>query len=57
MARGLKKIVFIEANPPEFHVFSGMALPRLGTILLGTKLKEAGLRSKELRRVHRRARH
>jgi radical SAM superfamily enzyme YgiQ (UPF0313 family) len=42
MTKKLKKIVFIEPNPPEFHVFSGMALPRLGTILLGTKLKEAG---------------
>ncbi|HHL38882.1 MAG TPA: B12-binding domain-containing radical SAM protein [Deltaproteobacteria bacterium] len=38
----MKKIVFIEPNPPDFHIFSRMPLPRLGTVLLGTRLREAG---------------
>ncbi|MCP3677985.1 MAG: B12-binding domain-containing radical SAM protein [Deltaproteobacteria bacterium] len=38
----IKKIIFIEAKPPDFHVFSRIPLPRLGTILLGTILKQAG---------------
>ncbi len=40
--REIKKIVFIESRPPDFHIFSGMPMPRLGTILLGTILKKAG---------------
>ncbi|MEK6790101.1 MAG: radical SAM protein [Deltaproteobacteria bacterium] len=38
----MKKIVFIEPNPPNFHIYSKMALPRLGTVLLGTILKQHG---------------
>ena len=38
----MKKIVFIEPNPPDLHVYSRMPLPRLGTVILGTKLREAG---------------
>lgn len=38
----MKKIVFIEPNPPDVHIYSKMALPRLGTILLGTILKKNG---------------
>lgn len=38
----MAKIIFIEPSPPDLHVFVGMALPRLGTILLGTKLKQHG---------------
>ncbi len=38
----MEKIVFIEPNPPDFHIFSRMPLPRLGTAILGTKLKEKG---------------
>ncbi|MBI5233110.1 MAG: B12-binding domain-containing radical SAM protein [Deltaproteobacteria bacterium] len=38
----MKRIVFIEPSSPDFHIFSRMALPRLGTLLLGTKLKEKG---------------
>jgi len=38
----MRKIVFIEPNPPDFHIFSRMPLPRLGTALLGTRLKEHG---------------
>lgn len=38
----MKKIIFIEPKPPDFHIFSRMPLPRLGTVLLGTMLKEKG---------------
>ncbi len=37
-----KKIVFIETKPPNWHLFSRTPLPRLGTIILGTKLKAEG---------------
>ena len=36
------KIVFIEPKPPDFHIFSRYRLPRLGTLILGTILKQAG---------------
>ncbi len=38
----IKKIIFVEPKPPDYHVFTRMPMPRLGTILLGTMLKEAG---------------
>jgi len=38
----MKKIVFIETKPPDIHVFSKMVLPRLGTIILATILKQHG---------------
>jgi radical SAM superfamily enzyme YgiQ (UPF0313 family) len=38
----MEKIVFIEPNPPDFHIFSRMIMPRLGTVLLGTTLKQHG---------------
>jgi radical SAM superfamily enzyme YgiQ (UPF0313 family) len=38
----IKKIVFIEPKSPERHVFSRWKLPRLGTVVLATRLKEAG---------------
>src|SRR4030067_2201014 len=38
----MTKIAFIEANPPDFHIFSKMPLPRLGTVLLSTILKNNG---------------
>jgi radical SAM superfamily enzyme YgiQ (UPF0313 family) len=38
----IKKIIFIEPKSPGFHVYSMVQLPRLGTILLGTMLKERG---------------
>lgn len=38
----MRKIVFIEPNPPDFHIFTRMPLPRLGTVLLGTILKQNG---------------
>ncbi|MFO8015108.1 MAG: cobalamin-dependent protein [Phycisphaerae bacterium] len=36
------KIVFIEPKSPERHVFSRWKLPRLGTVILATRLKQAG---------------
>jgi len=38
----MRKIVFIEPKPPDFHIFTRMPLPRLGTILLGTILQQNG---------------
>jgi len=38
----MRKIVFIEPNPPDLHVFTRMPLPRLGTVLLSTILKKNG---------------
>ncbi|MCX7765954.1 MAG: B12-binding domain-containing radical SAM protein, partial [Candidatus Sumerlaeia bacterium] len=36
------KIVFIEPRPPEPHVYSKFKIPRLGCVLLGTILRDAG---------------
>ena len=36
----LKKIVLIEPRSPDVHVFSRWKLPRLGLVILGTRLKE-----------------
>ena len=38
----MKKIVFIEPKAPNLHIFSHFPLPRLGTILLGTLMKNRG---------------
>ncbi len=38
----MKKIIFIEPKAPNLHIFSQFPLPRLGTILLGTLLKNRG---------------
>ncbi|MCR4322653.1 MAG: B12-binding domain-containing radical SAM protein [Candidatus Azambacteria bacterium] len=38
----IKRIVFVEPNPPDVNVFSGTPLPRLGTVLLCTILKKHG---------------
>jgi radical SAM superfamily enzyme YgiQ (UPF0313 family) len=38
----MKNIYFIETKSPGAHIFSRTALPRLGTILLATILKEKG---------------
>lgn len=36
------RIVLIEPKAPNLHIFSGMSLPRLGTILLGTIARDLG---------------
>jgi len=38
----IRKIVFVEPKAPERHVFSRWKLPRLGTVVLATRLKQAG---------------
>ncbi len=38
----MKKIVLIEPKAPNLHIFSQFALPRLGTLLLGTIMKRRG---------------
>jgi radical SAM superfamily enzyme YgiQ (UPF0313 family) len=38
----VKKIVFIEPKSPAAHIFSLTVIPRLGTLLLGTILKQRG---------------
>jgi radical SAM superfamily enzyme YgiQ (UPF0313 family) len=38
----IKNIVFIEPKSPERHVFSRWKLPRLGMVVLATRLKQAG---------------
>ncbi len=42
----MKNIYFIEAKSPGSHIFSRTTLPRLGSILLGTILKERGYNAK-----------
>jgi len=38
----LAKIVFIEPQAPNLHIFSQFPLPRLGTLILGTMMKHRG---------------
>lgn len=38
----IKRIVFIEPKSPDRHVFSRWKLPRLGSVVLATRLKQAG---------------
>ncbi len=38
----MPKIVFIEPKAPNLHIFSQFPLPRLGTLILGTMMKERG---------------
>jgi radical SAM superfamily enzyme YgiQ (UPF0313 family) len=42
----MKKILFIEPRAPREHIFSRVAIPRLGSLLLGTILKRRGLEVK-----------
>ena len=34
------KIIFIEPKAPNLHIFSKFAIPRLGTLILGTIVKQ-----------------
>jgi radical SAM superfamily enzyme YgiQ (UPF0313 family) len=36
------RLFLIEPKAPNLHIFSGMSLPRLGTILLGTLARDLG---------------
>ncbi|HEY9074181.1 MAG TPA: radical SAM protein [Desulfobaccales bacterium] len=46
MARPMNKILFIEPRAPREHIFSRVAIPRLGSLLLGTILQQQGLEVK-----------
>jgi len=51
----MSKIIFIEPEAPNLHIFSGFPLPRLGPIILGTMMKNRGweveLFFEEVRRI------
>jgi radical SAM superfamily enzyme YgiQ (UPF0313 family) len=38
----MKKIIFVEPKAPGFHIYSKWSLPRLGTVMLGTILRDLG---------------
>jgi radical SAM superfamily enzyme YgiQ (UPF0313 family) len=40
--RKMSKIVFIEPKAPDLHIFSQYPLPRLGSFILGTLMKQRG---------------
>ena len=42
MTRPVKKILFIEPRAPREHIFSRVVIPRLGSLLLGTILRNQG---------------
>jgi radical SAM superfamily enzyme YgiQ (UPF0313 family) len=46
MARPMEKILFIEPRAPREHIFTRVAIPRLGSLLLGTILQRRGLEVK-----------
>ena len=43
MARPIHKVLFIEPRSPQEHIFSRVAIPRLGSLLLGTLLQQQGI--------------
>ena len=46
MARPIRKVLFIEPRSPQEHIFSMVAIPRLGSLLLGTILEQQGIEVK-----------
>jgi radical SAM superfamily enzyme YgiQ (UPF0313 family) len=46
MARSIQKVLFIEPRSPREHIFSRVAIPRLGSLLLGTILEQQGIKVK-----------
>lgn len=43
--RAIKRVALVEPKSPGYHIFSGIALPRLGLPLLGTMLERRGIRT------------
>lgn len=43
MGRPIRKVLFIEPRNPRPHIFSRVAIPRLGSVLLATILRDQGL--------------
>jgi radical SAM superfamily enzyme YgiQ (UPF0313 family) len=39
----IRKVTFVEPKPPGYHVYSGIALPRLGLPLMGAMLRDKGV--------------
>lgn len=39
----IRKVTFVEPKPPGYHVYTGVALPRLGLPLMGAMLKDRGI--------------
>ncbi|MHB8068490.1 MAG: B12-binding domain-containing radical SAM protein [Desulfobaccales bacterium] len=46
MSRHIKRVQFIEPRAPRPHIFSRVAIPRLGPVLLGTILQRQGFEVK-----------
>jgi radical SAM superfamily enzyme YgiQ (UPF0313 family) len=46
MTRPINKVLFIEPRSPREHIFSRVAIPRLGSLLLGTILQQQGIEVK-----------
>ncbi|MFZ5448587.1 MAG: B12-binding domain-containing radical SAM protein [Thermodesulfobacteriota bacterium] len=46
MARPIRKVLFIEPRSPREHIFSRVAIPRLGVLLLGSILEQQGIEVK-----------
>jgi radical SAM superfamily enzyme YgiQ (UPF0313 family) len=46
MGRPIRKVLFIEPRNPRPHIFSRVAIPRLGSVLLATILRNQGLEVK-----------
>ncbi len=46
MTRPIQKVLFIEPRSPQEHIFSRVAIPRLGSLLLGTILEQRGMEVK-----------
>jgi radical SAM superfamily enzyme YgiQ (UPF0313 family) len=42
MKRAIKKIVFVEPKSTHLHVYSRVCIPRLGSVLLGTMMRNRG---------------
>lgn len=42
MARRIRKIVFVEPSSTHLHIYSRVTIPRLGTVLLGTIMRNLG---------------
>lgn len=46
MAQPIQKVLFIEPRSPREHIFSRVAIPRLGVLLLGSILEQQGIEVK-----------
>jgi radical SAM superfamily enzyme YgiQ (UPF0313 family) len=46
MTRPIRKVLFIEPRSPREHIFSRVAIPRLGVLLLGSILEQQGIEVK-----------